>query len=75
MRSLNGHRSHHLHIVVFGSPTWHNHLRFRDRLRSNAALAQSYALLKAELAARFEHDREAYTDAKSEFVASVLAVA
>ena len=74
MRSANGHRTHHLHVVVFGSPAWHKHLRFRDRLRSNAALAQSYALLKAELAARFEHDREAYTDAKSEFVASVLSV-
>jgi GrpB-like predicted nucleotidyltransferase (UPF0157 family) len=75
MRSVNGHRTHHLHIVVLGGPTWYKHLLFRDRLRSNAALAQSYARLKSELAARFEHDREAYTDAKSEFVASVLSVA
>ncbi|MCE9658385.1 MAG: GrpB family protein [Burkholderiales bacterium] len=75
MRSINGRRTHHLHLVVFGSPTWLKHLLFRDRLRSNGELAQSYAHLKSELAARFEHDREAYTDAKSEFVASVLAVA
>lgn len=39
MRSVNGHRTHHLHVVVFGSPTWHKHLLFRDRLRFNAALA------------------------------------
>ena len=75
MRSCNGHRTHHLHLVVFGSPTWHRHLLFRDRLRSNADLAQSYAELKSELAIRFKNDREAYTDAKSEFVASVLSVA
>ncbi len=75
MRSVEGRRTHHLHIVVFGGPTWQRHLLFRDRLRSNAALAQSYARLKSELAARFEHDREAYTDAKSAFVASVLSVA
>ena len=74
MLSANGRRSHHLHVVVFESPTWRKHLLFRDRLRSNEALAQAYAELKAALAVRFEHDREAYTDAKSEFVASVLSV-
>lgn len=75
MRSLDGRRTHHLHVVVFGGPTWRKHLAFRDRLRSSPALAQSYARLKSELAIRFEHDREAYTDAKSEFIASVLAAA
>lgn len=32
-------------------------------------------MFQSELAARFEHDREAYTGAKSECVASVLALA
>jgi len=72
MRSFNGRRTHHLHLVVFNGPTWHKHVLFRDRLRSDPALAQSYARLKSELAMRFEHDREAYTDAKSGFIASVL---
>lgn len=75
MRLLHGRRTHHLHLVVLGSPTWREHLLFRDRLRSNAVLAESYARLKLELAERFMHDREAYTDAKSEFVSSVLALA
>ena len=74
MRSIDGRRTHHLHVVVFASPTWLRHLLFRDRLRSNPALAQSYGSLKSELALRFEHDREAYTNAKSEFVASVLGI-
>jgi len=72
MRSRDGHRTHHLHVVAFGGPTWHRHLTFRDRLRSDSALAQSYAQLKADLAIRFQYDREAYTDAKSVFVDSVL---
>lgn len=71
MRASGG-RTHHLHLVVFDSPTWHRHLLFRDRLRGDAALALSYGRLKAELAARFQHDREAYTEAKSGFIASVL---
>lgn len=73
MRSRAGYRTHHLHVVALGSKTWIEHLLFRDKLRSNPALAQEYASLKAELAARFERDREAYTDAKSQFVAAVLA--
>ena len=72
MRSADGRRTHHLHIVVLDGPIWHKTLLFRDRLRSDRSMAQSYARLKSELAVRFENDREAYTDGKSEFVASVL---
>lgn len=75
MRSSSGRRTHHLHLVVFGGSTWRKQVLFRDRLRSNVFLAQSYSQLKSELAIRFKHDREAYTDAKSEFIASVLSVA
>ena len=75
MRSSNGRRTHHLHVVVHRSPVWAERLRFRDLLRSNPSLAHSYSQLKSELAVRFLHDREAYTDAKAEFVASALAVA
>jgi GrpB-like predicted nucleotidyltransferase (UPF0157 family) len=73
MRSAHGRRTHHLHLVVYGGESWNVHLRFRDVLRSNAGLAQRYAELKLELAAEFGRDREAYTNAKSEFVTSVIA--
>lgn len=73
MRSANGRRTHHLHLVVHGSESWRVHLRFRDALRANPAVAQRYAELKLELAAEFAGDREAYTNAKSEFVTSVVA--
>jgi GrpB-like predicted nucleotidyltransferase (UPF0157 family) len=65
-------RTHHLHLVPFGSPLWHDRLRFRDRLRSDPRVAAEYAALKLELATRYEFDREAYTDAKEPFVRRIL---
>jgi GrpB-like predicted nucleotidyltransferase (UPF0157 family) len=66
------HRTHHLHLVPWGSALWHDRLAFRDELRHNDAFAQQYVDLKRALAARDALDREAYTEAKSPFVASVL---
>ncbi len=68
-------RTHHLHLVPYGSPLWHERLTFRDRLRADPGLLEEYAALKLELARRFRFDREAYTDAKFPFVAKVLALA
>lgn len=65
------HRSHHLHLVDDPAEL-ERHLRFRDRLRSEPGLASEYAALKRSLAARHRNDREAYTDAKGEFVQSAL---
>ena len=75
MRSAHGRRTHHLHVVVHLGPVWAERLRFRDLLRQDTRLAQSYLQLKSELAVRFRQDREAYTHAKAEFVAAALAVA
>ena len=73
MRWRDGHRTHHLHIVEFGGTPWRDRLAFRDVLRSDPATARRYAELKADLAARHASDREAYTDAKAEFVRAVVA--
>lgn len=72
MRWHEGHRTHHLHIVVTGSAPWNDRLDFRDALRSEPATARRYARLKSELAAKHRGDREAYTDAKAAFVQTVL---
>jgi len=66
-------RTHHLHLVPYRSELWVARIAFRDRLREDAAVAAEYADLKRQLAACFEHDREAYTDAKSGFVARIVA--
>ena len=66
------HRTHHLHLVPFGSQLWHDRLAFRDALRENPALAAEYAELKARLAHALRLDREASTQAKAPFVDRVL---
>jgi GrpB-like predicted nucleotidyltransferase (UPF0157 family) len=67
------HRTHHLHIVPFESSLWCDRLCFRDALRSDSKLAERYAELKLRLARRYRHDREAYTEGKTDFVTAVLA--
>ena len=61
-------RTHHLHLVPVGSPRFQAELAFRDRLRSQPRLAEQYRELKQTLATEYELDREAYTDAKAEFI-------
>ncbi|HEY8816441.1 MAG TPA: GrpB family protein [Candidatus Dormibacteraeota bacterium] len=70
-----GRRTHHLHLVPTDSPRYRDELAFGDHLRANPEKARDYAELKHRLAARFEHDREAYTDAKADFIERVLAEA
>ena len=65
-------RTHHLHLIPFGSPLWHERLAFRDALRADSKLAGEYAALKLDLARTFEFDRDAYTDAKYPFIHGVL---
>lgn len=65
------HRTHHLHIMEDG-PGALRHIAFRDHLRDHPAERDAYAALKMDLARRYRHDREAYTDAKGAFIAAVL---
>jgi len=65
-------RTHHLHLVPTGSRRFRDELAFRDRLRESPETAVKYTALKRELAARFADDREAYTDAKADFIRRVL---
>lgn len=66
------HRTYHLHLVPVGSPRYEEELAFRDRLRADPTFADEYADLKRSLASRFRDDREAYTDAKAEFIHRTL---
>lgn len=65
-------RTHHLHLVPFKSPLWHDRLAFRDTLRVDSAVRREYLELKLRLALQFRDDREAYTEAKTDFIQSVL---
>jgi GrpB-like predicted nucleotidyltransferase (UPF0157 family) len=66
-------RTHHLHLVPYGSSLWRDRLGFRDRLRRDEPLRTAYRDLKLELARAFSDDREAYTEAKTAFVTAALA--
>jgi GrpB-like predicted nucleotidyltransferase (UPF0157 family) len=61
-------RTHHVHIVAAGSAEHQQHLRFRDYLRAQPEMAQAYAALKRELAARYGSDRDGYVRAKTDFI-------
>jgi GrpB-like predicted nucleotidyltransferase (UPF0157 family) len=65
-------RTHHLHLVPTASSRFRDELAFRDSLRANPEIAMEYAALKHGLADRFPQDREAYTDAKADFIHRVL---
>lgn len=64
-------RTHHLHIMEAG-PGALRHVAFRDILRDQPDVARRYAALKRDLAARFRHDRKAYTEAKGQFIEAAL---
>lgn len=72
MRWAEGRRTHHLHLMVYGSPEWNLRLAFRNRLRESAELAQQYEMNKRLWASEFKKDREAYTAAKGSFIQQAL---
>jgi GrpB-like predicted nucleotidyltransferase (UPF0157 family) len=63
---------HHLYVCPPDSPEYRRHIAFRDHLRSFPDDAAAYALLKRKLAATFGADREAYTQAKADFIEQIL---
>jgi GrpB-like predicted nucleotidyltransferase (UPF0157 family) len=58
-------QAYHLHVRYPGD--W-NELYFRDYLRDHPDAATEYAELKRGLKERFEHDRDGYTNAKTEWI-------
>ena len=65
-------RNFHLHLMKFRSETWRRHILFRDFLRNHSEVAQKYDKLKRMLAEKYGIDREGYTNAKTEFIVSVV---
>ena len=66
---------HHLYVCSADSEELRRHLEFRDYLRAHEEAARQYEALKRDLAERYRDDREAYTDAKAEFVQETLRAA
>jgi GrpB-like predicted nucleotidyltransferase (UPF0157 family) len=62
----------HLHLVLYPSERWRRQILFRDVLRVSPDIAAIYYELKKRLADEIGRDRQAYTDAKTSFIESVL---
>ncbi len=60
-------QTYHLHIREKGDAL-PNEIYFRDCLRQHADVREEYAKLKVALAEKYRFNREAYTQAKTEFI-------
>jgi GrpB-like predicted nucleotidyltransferase (UPF0157 family) len=71
--------THHVHVVRAGSEEERRTLAFRDYLRAHAEVVREYEALKRHLAPQFSAgsftSRQAYADAKTEFIERVIAAA
>lgn len=56
---------YHIHLRFFGD---NDELYFRDYLNEFPKVAKEYELLKMGLWKKYEYDRDAYTEAKGEFI-------
>lgn len=63
---------YHLHVRHYGD--WEE-LYFRDYLSEHPDIAKKYGKLKVGLWKKFEHNRDGYTEAKSEFIKKYTAKA
>lgn len=66
-------RTHLLHVVEFGGPSWAPNLAFRDALRSDASLRASYLANKQQAVADAPGSRANYNIAKGAFIADAKA--
>jgi GrpB-like predicted nucleotidyltransferase (UPF0157 family) len=64
LRGFEG-QAYHVHVRYSGD--W-NELYFRDYLRLHPGIARAYGEMKEQCKLSFEHDRDAYTEAKTEFI-------
>jgi GrpB-like predicted nucleotidyltransferase (UPF0157 family) len=71
-RSPSGEARHHLYMLTADAAELRRHLAFRDALRADYAVRDSYAALKRSLARRYPHDRKSYSEGKSDLIIQVV---
>ena len=65
-------RTHHLQIIQHDHPNLRALIAFRDALRCDPEAREAYSSLKEDLATKHQRDRNAYSNAKTEFIQSTL---
>ena len=66
-------RTHLVHVVEYRGESWRSSLAFRDALRRDASLRESYSQEKERAAAAAPGNRAAYNLQKSPFIAESIA--
>ena len=65
-------RTHLVHVVEYAGESWRESLAFRDALRRDASLRESYAQEKKRAAAATPGNRAAYNEQKGPFIAEFV---
>jgi GrpB-like predicted nucleotidyltransferase (UPF0157 family) len=65
-------RTHLVHVVEYQGESWRGSLAFRDALRRDASLRESYAQEKERAAAAAPGNRAAYNQQKGPFIAESI---
>jgi GrpB-like predicted nucleotidyltransferase (UPF0157 family) len=65
-------RTHHLQIIQHDHRNLRALIAFRDALRRDPKAREAYSSLKEDLSSKHPSDRNAYSNAKTEFVRSIL---
>ncbi len=73
--NADGNRTHHVHAFASHSPEIARHLNFCDFLRTHRQYALEYEAVKLRLATLYPHDREQYTEGKTECIQGIEAKA
>lgn len=67
--------THNMHVEIYGSENWDNHVLFQRYLNEHPEYIKQYAELKINNAKLYRNERKKYTLAKDAFVKNVLALA
>ncbi|MBH5317708.1 GrpB family protein [Paenibacillus sp. GSMTC-2017] len=68
----NDRRVAHLHLMHEHEERWNQQRMFRNKLIKDPTLVKQYAALKMDLSSQYKNDREAYSEAKKNFIMNVL---
>lgn len=68
----NNIHTHYIHVVIWGKNQWNNYINMRDYLNADEGKAKEYSELKIRLAEKYQNDRIAYTEGKSELIENIL---
>lgn len=72
VRDVAGQRAVQLHLYILPAAAWEEKLAFREALRSDPALALTYAAEKMRVASVVNWEKSAYAEEKGPFIQSVL---